>query len=115
MSATQKLPEPYAVLSRAADRFWELSQAADGREAEQALAMYDALENVYLEPFRRKKIRVHTARYARMQKEMKATLRDVEVALDRIDRLTGTVRKIRAYAEIFDSVVAAAAKLVSLA
>jgi hypothetical protein len=115
MSATQKLPEPYAVLSRAADRFWELSQAAEGREAEQALAMYDALENVYLEPFRRKKIRAHTVWYARIQKEMKPALRDLEVSLARIDRMAGTVRKIRAYAEIFDSVVAAAAKLVSLA
>ena len=109
-----KLPKAYAVLSRAADRFWVLSQTAEGREAEQALAMYDALENVYLEPFRRKKIRAHTARYARVQKEMEEPMRDVEAALDQIDRLTGTIRKIRAYAEIFDSIVAAAAKLVAL-
>jgi hypothetical protein len=105
------MTDPYFYLSEIADSLWDLYQNADGKESDQARSMYDTLENVYLEPFRRRKIQADTVRYAKLTADLQADISSINADIDRINKIADDVQKVAQYAAVFDQVIAIAAKL----
>jgi hemerythrin-like domain-containing protein len=110
------VPDPYFVLSDVADALWDLHQSTiheNPKASEQARSMYETLENVYLEPIRRAKVREDTAKYASIAQDLKSETKSIDEQIKRIDNIVETVQKVSEYAKIFDQVVAAAAKFLA--
>ena len=109
-----KTYDPYFVLSDAADELWDLHQNTintDPKTSEQAKSMYDTLENVYLEPIRRSKVRENTEKYATISEKLNAESLSIDKQIKRINAIVETVKKVSEYAKIFDQILATAAKL----
>jgi hypothetical protein len=105
------MADPYFYLSEIADSLWDLYQNADGKESDQARSMYDTLENVYLEPFRRRKIQADTERYAKLTANLQADIASINADIERINKIADNVQKVAQYAAVFDQITAIAAKL----
>lgn len=105
------MTDPYSYLSKIADRLWDCYQNTDGKVSDQARLMYDTLENVYLEPFRRSQVQKNTQRYATLTSNLQANIASINNDIKRINKIADDVQKIAQYAAIFDQVVAIAAKL----
>jgi len=103
--------DPYFYLSEIADSLWDSYQNTDGKVSDQARSMYDTLENVYLEPFRRSQVQKNTQRYARLTKNLQASIASINADIQRINEIADDVQKVAQYAAIFDQVTAVAAKL----
>jgi hypothetical protein len=105
------MTDPYFYLSEIADSLWDFYQNTDGKVSDQARAMYDTLENVYLEPFRRSQVQNNTKKYAKLTSSLQASIASINVDIQRINKIADDVQKVAQYAAIFDQVAAIAAKL----
>jgi hypothetical protein len=103
--------DPYFFLSDIADALWDLYQNTDGKASDQARSMYDTLENVYLEPIRRSKIRENTDQYAALTANLKADIDAINKNIQKINKIADDVQKVAQFANIFDQITAIAAKL----
>jgi ABC-type transporter Mla subunit MlaD len=113
-----KTYDPYFVLSDVADELWDLHQKtvnSDKKTSDQAKSMYDTLENVYLEPIRRSKVRENTKKYAEISTQLNAQSDFIDKQIKRINKIVDTVEKVSEYAKIFDKILATAAKLLAAA
>ncbi len=109
--------DPYFVLSDFADELWNLYQntmLTQPKDSEQARSMYEALENIYLEPIRRSKARENTEKYRAVASELKDQTEYIDKQIRRIAEITENTRKISECAAIFDRVIATAAKFLVL-
>ena len=105
--------DPYFYLSDIADNLWDCYQNTDGKESDQARSMYDTLENVYLEPFRRSQVQANTKQYAKLTASLQADVTSIDSNIKRINKIADDVQKVAQYAAVFDQVVAIAAKLLA--
>jgi hypothetical protein len=105
------MTDPYFYLSEIADCLWDLYQNTDGKQSDQARSMYDTLENVYLEPFRRSQVHADTQRYAQLTTDLQADITSINAAIQRINKIADNLQKVAQYAAIFDQITAIAAKL----
>jgi hypothetical protein len=103
--------DPYFFLSDFTDTLWDLYQNTDGKTADQARSMYDTLENVYLEPIRKSKIRDNTEQYATLTANLKADIDTINKNIQKINKIADDVQKVAQFAAIFDQITAIAAKL----
>ncbi|SRR6266404_329269 len=103
--------DPFFYLSEIADGLWDLYQNTDGKVSDQARSMYDTLENVYLEPFRRNQVQADTQRYAKLTANLQADISSINADVQRINKISEDVQKVAQYAAIFDQITAIAAKL----
>jgi hypothetical protein len=117
MSPVDPVFDPYFILSDVADALWDLYQSTindDPKASDKARSMYETLENVYLEPIRRAKVREDTEKYAAITENLKTDSKFIDDQIKRIDQIVKTVQKIAEYAKIFDQVIAAAAKFLAM-
>ena len=105
--------DPYFYLSDIADSLWDLYQGTEGKTADQAVSMYNTLEHLYLEPFRRNQIRGNTSRYAALTEGLQASITSLNKDIVRINKIADNVQKVAEYAAIFDQITSVAAKLVA--
>ena len=105
------MTDPYFYLSEIADSLWDCYQNADGKPADRARSMYDTLENVYLEPFRRLQIQQDTKRYKALTTSLQADIRSISATINRINKISDDVQKVAQYAAAFDQIIGIAAKL----
>jgi len=105
------LIDPYFYLSEIADRLWDLYQETDGKTSDQARSMYDTLENIYLEPFRRSQVQSDTAAYAALTEKLQGDIVAINKDIVRINKIADDVQKVAQYAAVFDQVIGIAAKL----
>ena len=103
--------DPYFFLAEIADCLWDLYQNTDGKTADQAESMYNTLENVYLEPFRRNQIQANTAKYAALKESLQADITSMNKDITRINKIADDIQKVAEYAAIFDQITSVAAKL----
>lgn len=103
--------DPYFFLAEIADCWWDLYQSTAGKPSDQAKSMYNTLENLYLEPFRRRQIQANTEKYAELTKSLQADITLVNKDITRINTIADDIQKVAEYAAIFDQVIAIAAKL----
>jgi hypothetical protein len=103
--------DPYFYLAEIADRLWDLYQNTDGKISDQARSMYDTLENVYLEPFRRSQVQANTKKYAKLTTSLQADIASINSDIQRINDIADDIQKVAQYAAIFDQVTGIAAKL----
>lgn len=103
--------DPYFYLSDIADYLWDLYQTTSGKSADQAESMYNTLEMVYLEPFRRSQVRANTARYAAITKKLQSSITAINKDITRINKIADNIQKVAQYAAIFDQITGIAAKL----
>jgi hypothetical protein len=106
-----RMIDPYFFLSEIADTCWDLYQNTDGKTADTARSMYDTLENLYLEPFRRRQIQANTAKYTALTQSLQADITTINKNITRINKITDNIQKVSEYAAIFDQVIGIAAKL----
>jgi hypothetical protein len=111
---TQTLIDPYFCLSEIADTLWDLYQSTEGKTADQARSMYDTLENLYLEPFRRKQIQANTEKYAALTQRLQSDITGINKDITRINKIADNIQKVAGYAAIFDQIISIAAKLVAI-
>jgi hypothetical protein len=103
--------DPYFYLSEITDSLWDCYQNTDGKSSDQARSMYDTLENLYLEPFRRSQIQSDTKKYSNLTASLQADIQSINSDIDRINKIADDVQKVAQYATVFDQVVGIAAKL----
>src|SRR6266705_665917 len=98
------MADPYFYLSEIADSLWDFYQNTDGKVSDQARSMYDTLENVYLEPFRRSQVQADTQRYAQLTANLQADISSINTDIQRINKIADDVQKVAHYAAIFDQI-----------
>ena len=103
--------DPYFYLSEVADRLWDLYQETDGKTSDQARSMYDTLENIYLEPFRRRQIQINTEAYAELTRNLQDDITAINKDIVRINKIAEDTQKVAQYATVFDQIIGIAAKL----
>ena len=103
--------DPYFYLSEIADSLWDLYQSTRGKASDQARSMYDTLENIYLEPFRRSQIQNNTERYAQLTADLQKGITAINKEILRINAIADNVKKVAEYAAVFDQIIGVAAKL----
>ena len=103
--------DPYIYLSNIADDLWDLHQQTTGKASDQAESMYNALEDVYLEPFRRKQVQSNTQLYAQLTQKLQGDITSIDGRIKRINGIEDTVQRVAQYAQVFDQIIAIAAKL----
>jgi len=109
--------DPYLVLSDVADELWDLYQSSlneNQKASEQAKSMHDKLENGYLEPIRRSKVKENTEKYETISAGLKTRTDFIDEQIKRIGKIVESTQKISEYAKIFDQVSAAAAKFLAM-
>jgi hypothetical protein len=107
----------YFVLSDVADDLWDLHQSTalkNPRVSDQARAMYETLENVYLEPIRRSKIRENTEKYKTITANLATKSKTIDEEIARINKMVDQIKRVAEYAKIFDQVIATAAKIAAM-
>jgi hypothetical protein len=105
------MADPYACLSEIARSLWNLSQHTSGPTSAQAQAMYDRLEDEYLEPFRMRRIRQNTQQYAQLTASLQKGITAINEQVRQINQFVDNVQKVAQYAAIFDQIIGVAAKL----
>jgi len=105
------MTDPYFYLSDIADCLWDLYQTTSGKTADQAQSMYNTLEMVYLEPFRRSQIRANSVRYAALTKKLQSSITAINNDITRINQIADNIQKVAQYAAGFDQITGIAAKL----
>lgn len=110
---SEELIDPYFFLSEIADCLWDLYQDTTGKASDQARSMYDTLENIYLEPFRRRQIQRDTEEYAALTRKLQGDIAAINADIVRINRVAENVQKVAQFAAIFDQVIGIAAKLLA--
>lgn len=108
--------DPYFILSDVADALWEIHQETvntDSKTSEKAKSMYNTLENVYLEPIRRSKVRENTKKYAQITEALKEKTIEIDKNIKRINKIVDNAKKVTAYAAVFDKIITAAAKILA--
>jgi hypothetical protein len=103
--------DPYIYLSNIADDLWDLRQQTGGKESDQAESMYNVLENIYLEPFRHKQVQSNTKKYARLAQKLQSDIAALDASIKQITGIQDKVQQVAQYAQIFDQIIAIAARL----
>ena len=115
MGNPPNIGDVYTELQEFADGLWDISQSLDSDQAttEKALAMYNTLENVYLEPIRRKMYRADDAALAAATAQLNTATSGIIQTIDDIAKVIQTTNQIDQYVKVFDQVLAVAAKVLS--
>src|SRR5260221_11271691 len=102
----------YDELQEYADSLWDISQSdtVDSATAAKADSMYNNVENVYLEPIRRKMYQMDSPALANATKQLNATTTDLNKTIQSIANVIQTTNDLDQYAKILDGVISAAAK-----
>jgi hypothetical protein len=103
--------DPYQFLSRVAEDLWTLHQRTTGEASDQAEAMYNVLETVYLEPFRRQMVESNTGKYAELTQKLQAAIGTLDGTVQEIHAIQDALQQTAQYVQVFDQVVSIAAKL----
>jgi hypothetical protein len=92
---------------------WDLYQSLhlDPAASAKALAMYNTLENIYLEPTRRKIYQMDSAALAGATANLQASTTDLNNTVNEITGVVNTVKQIDDYAKVFDTIISTAAKM----
>ena len=113
--ASPDIGDVYTELQEFADGLWDVSQSLDSDQAttQKALAMYNTLENVYLEPVRRKMYQADDAALAAATAQLNASTSGINQTIDDIANVIQTTNQIDQYVKVFDQVLALAAKVLT--
>jgi len=104
---------PYEVLSDYARHVWKLHQDTDGALSEEALSLYNKLQEEYLQPARRAKVRQNTIKYRRLTKELRTSTAKLEKAIKDIDALVKKAEKLTKLLGYAETAIKIGAKLIA--
>lgn len=91
-----------------ADDFWAIHQSTvstDPTTSERAKTLYNLLENEYLEPLRRHRVRERTEEYKKVSEELAQDITQIREAIKEIKNIVDKARKITKYMEYFETAV----------
>jgi len=107
---------PYEVLEDFADRLWKLHQETirtNKTISRRALRLYELLEDEYLQPARRAKVRQNTVKYRRLTKELRTSTAKLEKAIKDIDALVKKAEKLTKLLGYAETAIKIGAKLIA--
>jgi len=107
---------PYEALSEYADRLWQVYQnnlKTNKKLAKKALNLYDIIEDEYLDPARKKKIRENTENYRKLSKELQSSTNKLKKAIKEIDAIIKKGEKFAILLGYFETAIKIGAKLVA--
>jgi hypothetical protein len=115
MANSPNIGDVYTELQEFAHGLWQVSQSLDSDQAttDKAQAMYNTLENVYLEPIRRKMYQADDAALAAATAQLNVATSGINQTISDIANVIQTTNQIDQYAKAFDQVLAAAAKVLA--
>lgn len=115
MANPPNIGDVYTELQEFADGLWDVSQSLDSDQAttEKALAMYNTLENVYLEPVRRKMYQADDTALATATAQLNAATSGINQTIDDLAKVIQTTNQIDQYVKAFDQVLTVAAKVLA--
>lgn len=116
MATPSDLRDVYTELQEFADRLWDVSQssATDSAGSQKAVALYNTLENKYLEPIRRKMYQADDVALAAAAFQLNVSTQGISHTIDDLANIVQTTDQIDQFVKVFDQVLATAAKVLAV-
>jgi hypothetical protein len=116
MPTQPSVSDVYTELQEFADKLWDISQSVDSDQptTDKAMSMYNTLENVYLEPVRRKMYQADDAALAAAATQLNKATTGLNQTINDLAKVIQTTNQIDQYVKVFDQVLATAAKVLAV-